>query len=123
MRQFYLTFQKCATVWHKLTWSHLKVLLPIENQNKMNYYINICIKNNLSVRKLREEIKINAYERLENKENIEIITNKEDKLEIKEMLKNPILIKKTEETDKLTEKALKKYILDSLEDFFVELGT
>ena len=44
-------------------------------------------------------------------------------MEVKDLIPNPILIKKTEETDKLTEKALKKYRLDSLEDFFVELGT
>ena len=89
----------------------------------MNYYINMCIKHNLSVRKLREAIKSNSYERLEQKEKIEIITNTKSNLEIKDMIKNPIFIKENEKVDKLTEKALKKYIIDSIEDFFIELGT
>lgn len=123
MRKLYLTFRKVATVWQQLSWSNFKILLPIENQNKMNYYINMCIKNNLSVRKLQEAIKNSSYERLENKENIEIIADKEEKLEIKDMLKNPILIKSGEGVDKLTEKALKKYILENIEEIFMELGT
>ena len=33
----------------------------------MNYYIKVTIENNLSVRKLRERIKSNEYERLPEK--------------------------------------------------------
>ena len=43
-RQFYSEFKMCGTVCHTLTWSNIRILLPIKNENKRNYYINMCIK-------------------------------------------------------------------------------
>ncbi len=61
-RQFFLCFQKSATVWHQLTWSQLRLVISIQEENKRNYYINLCLTNNLSVRELNAEIKSNSYE-------------------------------------------------------------
>ena len=44
-RQFYLCFEKSVTLSHHLTWSHYSNLLPVKDENKRNYYINLCIKN------------------------------------------------------------------------------
>ena len=38
------------------------------------------------------------------------------------MIKNPIIINTTKNIDKLSEKALKEFILDSIEKFLLELG-
>ena len=38
------------------------------------------------------------------------------------MIKNPILIKTAKNTDKLSEKALKKFIIEKIEEFLLELG-
>ena len=65
-RQFYLCFEKGPTLSNYLNWSHYCELIFIKNENKRNYYINLCIQHNLSVRELRNEIKSNAYERLAN---------------------------------------------------------
>ena len=43
-------------------------------------------------------------------------------LTIKDMIKNPILIKTNKEIDKLSEKALKQFILEKIEEFLLELG-
>ena len=56
MRKFYL-FQKGQALPAQLTWSHYCELLPIKNENEINYYIDIAIKNNLGYRQLREKIK------------------------------------------------------------------
>ena len=73
-RQFYLIFEKGGALRHQLTWTHYRKLLPIKNENKRNYYINLCIKNNLSERELTKEIKSNSYERLIDKpDKIDII--------------------------------------------------
>lgn len=73
-RQFYNTFPKYDPVGHKLNWSLIRAILPIKEENKRNYYINLCITRNLSKRELINEIKNNAYERLLDKpEHIEII--------------------------------------------------
>ena len=62
---------------HQLNWSIIRTILPIKNENKRNYYINLCIQNNLSVRELKNEIKNNSYERLLNKpDKINIIVPK-----------------------------------------------
>ena len=121
MRQLYLIFEKLGTVCQQLSWSHYRYILPLENNNKINYYINVSIKQNLSVRQLIERIKNNEYERLEYKDNIELITNN-TKISIKDMIKNPIHIKIDSNIDKLSEKAFKQFILEKIEEFLLELG-
>jgi predicted nuclease of restriction endonuclease-like (RecB) superfamily len=121
MRQLYLTFQNGGTLCH-LSWSHLRYILPIKNESKRNYYINLCIKQNLSVRQLIEKIKSKEYERLEYKDKIEILKDNNESLTIKDMIKNPIIINTNKNMDKLSEKALKSFILESIEKFLLELG-
>ena len=81
----------------------------------------MCIKQNLSKNHLIEKIKNNEYERLEYKDNIELIID-DSSVTIKDMIKNPILIKANNRMNKLSEKALKKFILEKIEDFLLELG-
>ena len=74
MRQFYLLSLKVATLsqqLYKISWSHYTELLKIKNVNELKYYIYVIQKQNLSVRELRERIKTNEYERLENKIKLE----------------------------------------------------
>lgn len=119
MRQLYIIFQKCGPLGY-ISWTHYRYILPIKQESKRNYYINLCMKQNLSKRQLQERIKNKEYERLEYKENIEIIT-KGKEITIKAMIKNPILIKTNEKIDKLSEKALKGFILEKIEKFLLEL--
>ena len=67
MRKLYLIVLKGATLSPLLLWSHYVELLPIKDINVINYYINITIKQNLSVRELRNKIKNKEYERLDDK--------------------------------------------------------
>ena len=123
MRQFYIIFEKGQPMADQLTWTNLSILLPIKDENKRNYYINMCIKQNLSKRQLIELIKSNAYERLsyKDKDNIKIMESN-DTLNITDMIKNPIYIKVEKDIDKLSEKALKEIILEQIEKTFIELG-
>ena len=123
-RQFYSEFKMCGTVCHTLTWSNIRILLPIKNENKRNYYINMCIKKNLSARELKKEIKNNAFERLSlaDKENIKLISDKNEVLTIKDTLKDPVLITINEDLDNVSEEKLAKIIRKELEIFLLELG-
>ena len=123
-RQFYSEFKMCGTVCHTLTWSNIRILLPIKNENKRNYYINMCIKKNLSSRALEKEIKNNSFERLSlaDKENIKLISNKNEVLTIKDTLKDPVLITINEDLDNVSEEKLAKIIRKELEIFLLELG-
>ena len=98
MRQFYLIIWKGATLWHQLSWSHYRELLPISNINESNYYIRVTKKYNLSVRGLREKIKNKEYQRLDDKTKLKLI-NKEA-IDIKDNIKNPIIIKNKLDIDK-----------------------
>ena len=88
----------------------------------MNYYINIAINNNFSVRQLRQAIKSNEYERLPEETKKKINSNLSN--DIKDYIKNPIVIKNNKyKSDKITEKILHNMILENIEDFMNELGS
>ena len=125
-RTFYLYFPIVATVSQQLSWSQYREILPIKNENERNYYINLVILNNLSVRELRKEIKNKSFDRLSyaDKEHIEIISDTNNTpLSIKDMIKDPIILKTDKNIDKIDELAIHKYIISLLEDKFLELGT
>lgn len=88
--------------------------------NKINYYINISINQNLSVRQLRERIKLNEYERLDNETKNKLI-NKEQH-NVTDFVKNPIMIKNSNNHEIISEKMLQKLILEDIESFMKELG-
>ena len=124
MRQFYLTFRNCASLGRKLSWTHYKYLLPIKNESERNYYINLCIKNRLTVRQLINEIKSKSYERLisPNKDNIELLTE-DNNLNIIDMIKDPIIIECDKLIiEKLDERVLKELLLENIEKTILNLG-
>ena len=122
MRQLYLLFkkQKWSTVSTKLSWSHYSELLSIKNDDKLSYYLNLSTIQNIGVRELREKIKSKEYERLPDETKNKII--KEEKLEVKDLVPNPILIKNKNNIEIITEKVLHNLILEDIETFMRELG-
>ena len=126
MRKFYITFPIVDAVRPQLTWTHYRTLLTIKNENERNYYINLVILNNLSSRELEKEIKNKAFDRLSyaDKEHIEVINDTNNtSLSIKDMIKDPIILKTDKSLDRIDEQAIHKYIISLLEDKFLELGT
>ena len=118
-RMFY-SFAIRHTLCDELTWSHYRTLLSIKNEDEINYYINICICQNLSVRELRNKIKSKEYERLNKETKNKLINN--EKLDIKDNIKNPIIIKNIYNYTEVTEKILQKLILEDISSFMRELG-
>ena len=119
--QFYDICLKVPTVSGKLTWSHWYEMLPIKDINKINYYIKISEQQNLSVRELRTKIKNNEYERLDEETKLKLI-NKEN-TEVKDFIKEPIIIKNSLNYNDVSEKVLKKLILEDIDSFLKELGS
>ena len=122
MRQFYRTFsnEKVSTLSTQLSWSHYSELLSIKNDDKLSYYLNLSIIQNIGVRELREKIKSKEYERLPDETKNKII--KEEKLEVKDLVPDPILIKNKNNIEIITEKVLHNLILEDIETFMSELG-
>ena len=119
-RRFYDVFSKCPTLSDKLSFSHYSELIWFNDINKIEYYINLSIDNNLSIRELRARIKSNDYERLPI-ETRNKLTNKSESTLI-DLVKNPIIIKANNKYDVFSEKVLQKLILEDIEDFLNELG-
>ena len=119
-RRFYEVFSKYPTLSDKLSYSHYCELIWIDDFNKINYYINISVSQNLSVRQLRERLKLNEYERVDKNTKLKIINNQEPN--IIDFVKDPIIIKNTNNFNIISEKVLQKLILEQIESFMKELG-
>lgn len=120
-RQFYITFPISGAVRH-LSWTHIRTLLPIKDENERNYYINLCTSKMLSDRELKKVIKENTYERLIDKpEHIEII-NHTPKYNIMTEMHNPIHIELNKNEKINDEHDLEVALLARLKNFFSQLG-
>lgn len=120
-RRFYLCFPILGPLGPILNWTILRKIISIKDENKRNYYINLCIENHLSKRELEREMKNNSYERLE---------HKSDKIDIKvpsivptitDNFKNPILLELKNKEIK-SESDLEKLIYSQLNYVFLQLG-
>lgn len=123
IRQFYkmCNEQNWSPVATNLTWSHYVELLPMKDINKINYYINISTNQRLSRNELREKIKNQEYERLDNKTKEKLRSQEE--IEVTDFVKNPIIIKSNLDHDKISEKVLQQLILEDMSHFLKELGS
>ena len=120
-RQFYILIQKGAPMAHQLSWSQYVELLSIKDMPKVMFYINLCIKHNLTKRQLRERIKSKEYERLSESAKSKFVVNEQPLLP--DLVKNPILIKKSDKYTEISEKVLQQIILEDIKNFMQELGT
>ena len=103
-----------------MTWSHCLELLPLKDVNCINYYIKMVAQNNYNYRQLHDIIKSKEYERLpeQTKEKLK----KQEALNIKEIIPNPIIIKNTLLQNKISEKVLQKIIMEDVSSFLKQLG-
>ena len=120
MLKFYELKEKVQTLSAQLSWSHYCELLSLESIDEINYYIKITESNNLSVRELRKRIKQEEYERLPEITKNKLIKQEETK--ITDLVKDPIIIKNSNNHEIISEKILQKLILENISSFLKELG-
>ena len=122
MRQMYVMFSDdfWKPLVSKLSWTSFLLIMPLKDKNEMYYYSNQCINYNLSKRQLQEKIKSNEYGRLDKETRIKLI-NQEQTI-VSDFIKNPILIKNSYNYIEISEKILKKLILEDMDNFLTELG-
>ena len=119
MLKFYQLKEKMQTVSAQLSWSHYCELLTLESIDEIDYYIMISEKQNLSVRQLRVKIKSNEYKRLPEVSKDKFILK--EKLTVVDFVKNPIIIRNSNNYEIISEKILQKLILEDIEVFMKEL--
>jgi len=132
MIKFYETFPEdgiVATVSQLLTWSHIIELLPIEDDNKRDFYAYTALNERWSVRRLRTNINKMYYERTslakypaEVTKSL-ISTIKENQTVLPDVvLKDPYLLDFLGLPDQHYESELENAILQNIEQFILELG-
>ena len=120
MLNFYILIQKIGAVPQQLTWSHISKLLPLNDTNEINYYINVVMRDNLSYRKLAERIKSNEYGRLPLEIKIKLKESKE--VSQVEVVPSTILIPYNKTKEQLTEKVLEEAIVTNISYIMKQLG-
>ena len=120
MRQFYKVSEKWQTLSAKLSWSHLCEILWFD-EKKYFYYVKIIEEQNLSIRQLRDKIRSNEYERLPECTKAKLINRA--KLEVTDFIKDPIILNKKQDYNKISELALKEIIMNDLDNFLNQLGS
>jgi len=118
-----------ATLSRQLSWSHFRILLPLDKPLQREFYTEMCRVEGWSVRTLRKKIDSMLYERtaLSKKPNeviqYELQQLKEtDKISPDLVFRDPYFLEFLGLKDRYLEKDLEDAILRELEQFLLELG-
>ena len=128
MRRLYIGFQKGATLCPKLSWSHYRLILSLEDENERNFYIKEAVDCNWSVRQLAREIHTLSYQRyLASKGNHDVIDDtakREPDYNPKDIIKDPYVLEFTglKADSSFYESDLESALLTHLNEFLLELG-
>lgn len=113
----------------QLSWTHIRSIIPIEDELKRNFYIELCKIENWSTRQLDERIQSMLYERT-------AISKKPDKTIIQELqhlkeqqqitpdivFRDPYILDFLGLSDTFSETDLESAIIAELQKFIIELG-
>jgi len=127
-RQFYRQFPIVSAVRTQLSWSHYKLLLPIDNESKREYYSLEASKNNWSSRQLERQINSQLYERLlmsNDKEAVLAIARGEaTPTHPLQIIKDPMVLEflGLRQESAYYEQDLENALITHLQDFLLELG-
>jgi len=129
MRQFYTTFSNWNAVSTKLSWTHYRALIRIENKEARQWYIEESIANSWSARALDRQISNLYYERLlSSKEKLAVENEakentKDMQLDAKDILRDPYIFDFLNlPTQSLLESDVEQSLINNLQQFLLELG-
>lgn len=127
-RQFYMIFPIASTLRTQLNWSHYKLLIAIENNDKREYYELETVNNAWTARQLERQISSLLYERLllsNDKESVMAVARGERQLERpEEVIKDPMVLEFLGLDHKAAyyERDIESALLTHISDFLLELG-
>lgn len=119
-----------ATLLRQFSWSHFTLFIPIQDELKRSFYMEMCRLENWSVRTLREKMDGMLYERTAiSKKSDDVIKkdlallNESDRLSPDLVFKDPYFLDFLGLHDSYSEKDLENAILAEMERFICEMGT
>ena len=129
MRQFYIVFPIRDAVSLKLSWTHYRRLIRLENSEVRNWYMNQSIENSWSARALERQISTLYYERLLSSQEKSLVKQEgEEKTKIletdvKDYLRDPYIFDFLNlPMASLLESDVEQALIDNLQQFLLELG-
>lgn len=128
MRKLYLTFPKCGTLSHILSWSHYYELLKCDNDLEFRFYYNQCIKEKWKVRELKRQMKSCLFQRLAlstDKKGVLALANEGHKvITPQDIIRDPFVLEFTglPKQKRYKESELEEALKANMEQFLLELG-
>ena len=128
MRQFYLTYPKRYTLCSELSWSHYRILMRIDDENRRNWYTEEGAKSGWSVRQLERQINTLFYDRLLASKDKDPVRNEiqstEPKPEYEKIIRDPYVLEFLDlpANPHFYERDLEQGLIDHLQKFLLELG-
>lgn len=128
MRKFYKTFKKSHTACGQLSWSQIRLLIMIDDENARNFYIRETLDGNWSVRQLEREINTFSYQRYlashGNHDVVEDVAKRELPSEPQNIIKDPYVLDflGLKPDSAFYEKDLESALITHLNEFLLELG-
>jgi predicted nuclease of restriction endonuclease-like (RecB) superfamily len=127
-RQLFRTYPIANAVRSQLSWTHYKILLRIDNQDKREFYETETVKNNWPYRVLERQINSQLFERplasSDRKSVLEVARQEKEPEKPTMFIKDPLYLEflglKPEAT--YYEKDLEQAIITHLQAFMLELG-
>lgn len=128
MRQFYISFPNYHALSDKLSWTHYRHLLRVENEKAREFYLEEAVISNWSTRQLERQINSFFYERLLSSQNKENVANEiqtlEPKTKAEDFIKDPYVLEflGLEANTDFYEKDLETALINNLQKFLLEMG-
>jgi predicted nuclease of restriction endonuclease-like (RecB) superfamily len=128
IRQFYVTFQKRHALRDKLTWTHYRMIMRVEDPRAREYYLEECDRGNWSTRQLERQINSFCYERVLTSRDKEPMKNeiiqKEPGTTPTDLIKDPYVLEFLDLNNNVKhhESDLEQSLIDHMQKFLLELG-
>ena len=128
MRKFYLTFPIRDALRHKLSWTHYRMIMKVDDPKAREYYLDECSKGIWSTRQLERQINSYCYERVLSSQDRDAvrdeIIHKEPNKTPLDVVKDPYVLEflGLRQNDDLYETELECALLSHIQKFLLELG-
>lgn len=129
MRQFYLTYpvqEIFYTLCRKLTWSHNRLIMRVENREARQYYLNEALQNNWSVRTLERNINTFYYQRILTSKSTAVGKQEpvDEQYLVTDFIKDPYIFEflNISQPATATENEIETALIGNLQQFLLELG-
>jgi predicted nuclease of restriction endonuclease-like (RecB) superfamily len=129
MRSFYLCFPNRDALRHKLSWTHYRLLIRVENPKARDWYLQEAMNQNWSARALERQIGVLYYERLLASQNRAAVEQEaranttELRARPEDYLRDPYVLDFLNlPSQTFLESELEQGLIDNLQQFLLELG-